>query len=104
MSLTGLYAARMRVAMIVIAVAAFGAKSVTVPESLENALRRDDPLALADTTLPRLASLDSTQRSLVAERIASWPIDHRVAAWAFLQVGIPYQLGPLGEGAPPDTQ
>ena len=27
-----------------------------------------------------------------------------MAAWAFLQVGTPYQLGPLGEEAPPDTQ
>jgi hypothetical protein len=27
-----------------------------------------------------------------------------VAAWAFLQVGTPYELGPLGEEAPPDKQ
>ena len=76
----------------------------SLPASLERAFERRDPLALADTTLPRLARLDSTQRAAVAARIASWPAPRRVAAWAFLQVGTPYQLGPLGEEAPPDTQ
>src|SRR5206468_460324 len=75
-----------------------------LPAALERALDAKDPIALADTTLPRLARLDSTQRAAVARRIASWPVPRRVAAWAFLQVGTPYQLGPLGEEAPPDTQ
>jgi N-acetylmuramoyl-L-alanine amidase-like protein len=75
-----------------------------LPQALARALDAKDPLALADTTLPRLARLDSTQRAAVAARIASWPVPRRVAAWAFLQVGTPYQLGPLGEEAPPDTQ
>jgi hypothetical protein len=30
-------------------------------------------------------------------------VSRRVAAWAFLQVGTPYRLGPLGEEGPPDT-
>jgi hypothetical protein len=75
-----------------------------LPEALLHALDRRDPLALADTTLPRLAHLDSAQRAAVAGRLAGWAVPRRVAAWAFLQVGTPYQLGPLGEEAPPDTQ
>ena len=78
--------------------------STPLPESLRRALDRRDPLALADTTLPRLAGLDSTQRAALAAQLAGWPVPRRVAAWAFLQVGTPYQLGPLGEEAPPDTQ
>jgi hypothetical protein len=74
-----------------------------LPESLARALARKDPLVLADTTLPRLAALDSSQRAAIAERIAGWEVGRRVAAWAFLQVGTPYRLGPLGEEAPPDT-
>jgi len=74
-----------------------------IPPALERALDRGDPRALADTTLPRLAALDPDQRAAVAERIAGWSVPHRVAAWAFLQVGTPYRLGPLGEEAPPDT-
>jgi hypothetical protein len=94
----------MRVVIVIAALIALGAGFSSLPPALEDALQTDNPLALADTTLPRLAVLDSVQRDLVAARIASWPVDHRVAAWAFLQVGIPYELGPLGEGAPPDTQ
>ncbi len=71
--------------------------------ALGHALERRDPAALADTTLPRLASLDSIGRAWLARRIESWDIGSRVAAYAFLQVGVPYRLGPLGEGAPPDT-
>jgi hypothetical protein len=95
---------RMRVVIVIAALVALGAGLSSLPPALEDALQTNNPLALADTTLPRLAALDSAQRNLVAARIASWPVDHRVAAWAFLQVGIPYELGPLGEGAPPDTQ
>ena len=76
----------------------------TLPDALVRALDRRDPLALADTTLPRIARLDSAERAAVALHLASWPVSRRVAAWAFLQVGTPYQLGPLGEEAPPDTQ
>src|SRR5437867_5176620 len=71
--------------------------------ALDHALERRDPAALADTTLPRLASLDSIGRAWLARRIESWDIGLRVAAYAFLQVGAPYRLGPLGEEAPPDT-
>jgi hypothetical protein len=78
--------------------------SSPLPTSLLRALNRRDPEVLADTTLPRLASLDRGQRLDVAERIAAWDVGHRVATWSFLQVGTPYQLGPLGEEAPPDTQ
>jgi len=76
---------------------------VALDARLERALARRDPAALADTVLPRLAALDSAQRALVARRIAGWPVAHRVAAWAFLQVGTPYALGPLGEERPPDA-
>lgn len=78
--------------------------AAVLPATLLRALNREDPVGLADITLPRLSSLDAAQRAAVRERIASWPVGHRVAAWAFLQVGTPYQLGPLGEEAPPDTQ
>ncbi len=61
------------------------------------------PPALADTSLPRLAALDSTQRAALEAALAARPVPRRVAALEFLQVGTPYQLGPLGEGAPPDT-
>ena len=82
---------------------AAAAPSTVLPQVLERALDRKDPLALADTTLPRLADLDSVQRARVAERLAGWDLGRQVAAWAFLQVGTPYRLGPLGEEAPPDT-
>ena len=78
--------------------------SAPLPLALARALDRADPEALADTTLPRLSDLDPRQRRAVAERIESWDVGRRVAAWAFLQVGTPYQLGPLGEEAPPDTE
>jgi len=72
-------------------------------EALGRVLEREDPHAFADTTLPRLADLGPEERSWLAQRIAAWPVGRRVATWAFLQVGMPYQLGPLGEGVPPDT-
>src|SRR5213594_3831620 len=75
-----------------------------LPDALVRALDRRDPLALADTTLPRVAELDSAERAAVGAHLARWPVPRRVAAWAFLQVGTPYQLGPLGEEVPPDTQ
>lgn len=74
-----------------------------LPSALARALERNDPFTLADTTLPRLAALDGEQRARVAERIAGWEVGRRTAAWAFLQVGTPYKLGPLGEEAPPDA-
>ena len=79
------------------------ASSSLLPATLERALRRHDPAALADTTLPRLASLDASERATMANRLASWDIGSRAATYAFMQVGTPYQLGPLGEEAPPDT-
>ena len=72
-------------------------------EALDRALERRDPVALADTTLPRLADLDASARAELAERLEKWDVGSRVAAYAFLQVGTPYRLGPLGEGAPPDS-
>jgi hypothetical protein len=82
---------------------AASAVTTSLPSSLVRALSRKDPFALADTTLPRLSDLDEQGRAQVAEQLASWDIGRRVAAWAFLQVGTPYELGPLGEEAPPDT-
>jgi hypothetical protein len=80
-----------------------GAGFAGLPVPLAKALELHDPLALADTTLPRLFQLDDAQRAEVASRMADWEVGSRVAAWAFLQVGAPYRLGPLGEEAPPDT-
>jgi len=79
-------------------------RAAVLQPALLHALDRGDPEALADTTLPRLSMLDEAQRRMVAARIAGWDIDRRIAAWAFLQVGMPYELGALGEEAPPDTQ
>jgi hypothetical protein len=80
------------------------AEQETLRASLERAVASHDPFAFADTTLPRLSDLEATQRAALAQRISKWKIPERVAAWAFLQVGTPYELGPLGEEAPPDTQ
>jgi hypothetical protein len=80
-----------------------GAVFAALPLPLAKALARRDPLVLADTTLPRLFQLDDARRAEVASRMADWDVGSRVAAWAFLQVGAPYRLGPLGEEAPPDT-
>jgi hypothetical protein len=77
--------------------------SLVLSTRLEHALSRHDPAGLADATLPRLAALDARERARLADRLASWDVGSRVAAYAFLQVGTPYQLGPLGEEAPPDT-
>lgn len=73
-----------------------------VPRSLLGLVATRDPLAFADTTLPRVSALSAAARAELAGALASWPVDHRVAAWAFLHVGVPYRLGPLGEEAPPD--
>ena len=62
------------------------------------------PIALADTTLPRLADFNPADRRQLALALKHKDISTRVACYAFLQVGTPYELGPLGEGAPPDTQ
>ena len=80
-----------------------GGNLSVLPAALERALDRHDPLALADTALARLAALDSSGRERLLDRLADWDIGVRVAACAFLQVGTPYRLGALGEGAPPDT-
>jgi N-acetylmuramoyl-L-alanine amidase-like protein len=74
-----------------------------LPESFTPMLAGKDPFAFADRALPRLADLGPAQRSQLAQRLAGWPVARRVAVWAFLQVGTPYRLGPLGEGAPPDS-
>lgn len=96
-----------RLGLAVFVASALGGSAIVARAELDPALARalaaGDPAALADSTLPRLASLDSLQRSEMAARIADWPVPRRVAAWAFLQVGTPYALGPLGEEAPPDA-
>jgi hypothetical protein len=76
--------------------------ATSVPGALRGPLAARDPLAFADTTLPRVSALSAAARAELARELASWPVDHRVAAWAFLHVGVPYRLGPLGEEAPPD--
>ena len=76
---------------------AAGHHEASLPEPLVHALDRRDPLALADTTLPRVSDLDPAQRAALAESLATWAVSRRVAAWAFLQVGTPYELGPLGD-------
>lgn len=73
-----------------------------LPAALEHALDRGDPMALADTSILRLADLDSLQRVTLERRLDGRSVTQRVAAFAFLQVGTPYRLGPLGEEAPPD--
>lgn len=86
-----------------VAASAVGAARPGLSATLARALDRHDPAVLADTTLPRLAALDAAGRERLEARLASWDIGARVAAYAFLQVGTPYKLGPLGEEAPPDT-
>jgi hypothetical protein len=90
-------------AAVLAAITAGTPRAGSSPAALGQALDHHDPAALADTTLPRLASLDAAERETLAARLASWDIGARVAAYAFLQVGTPYKLGPLGEEAPPDT-
>jgi hypothetical protein len=77
--------------------------SARLPAVLLDALSRRDPLALADTRLPRLKDLSDLERSALIRELDVWPVSDRVAACAFLQVGTPYRLGPLGEEAAPDT-
>ena len=96
----------MRSASALFAIAALlaGEACASAPSpALERALARRDPTVLADTALPRLGTLGADGRAWLAGRIANWDVGARVAAYAFLQVGTPYRLGPLGEGTPPDT-
>jgi hypothetical protein len=79
------------------------ADTSALPGSLEIALASRDPLALADTSLPRLADLSEAERAALVAGLAKWPMPARIAAIAFLQVGTPYVLGPLGEEEAPDT-
>lgn len=74
-----------------------------LPPALGKALDTYDPAALANPRLPRLARLTPIQRVAIENLLSHRPVPERVASWAFLQVGTPYRLGPLGEGAPPDT-
>ena len=74
------------------------------PAALLPWLERGSPLAFADTSLPRLAQLSSDERAGIALRLQQRDVPTRVATYAFLQVGTPFELGPLGESAPPDTQ
>jgi hypothetical protein len=83
--------------------AAEGGAHAALPHALERALDAGDPSLLASAGLPRLSDLGAEQRAALAERLEGRGIPERVAAYAFLQVGTPYRLGPLGEGAPPDT-
>ena len=83
--------------------AAAAAAPAALPPALARALSLRDPSSLASATLPRLADLDSAQRAAVARLLARRAVPERVAAYAFLQVGTPYRLGPLGEETPPDT-
>ena len=85
-----------------IALALTLAAASSLPPALDRALQRRDPAALADMALPRLAALDPIDRARFAERLMAWGVGSRVAAYAFLQVGTPYKLGPLGEEAAPD--
>lgn len=95
----------MRCASFLFAIAAVvpGHAGTTIPAELSRALDRRDPVALASTALPRLGSLGSDGRAWLARRLVNWEVGERVAAYAFLQVGTPYRLGPLGEEMPPDT-
>lgn len=74
-----------------------------LPRALARALDAADPVLLASARIPRLASLDAAQRSTLASRLDRLGVPERVASYAFLQVGTPYRLGPLGEEAAPDT-
>ncbi len=73
------------------------------PTALAGALAAGDPLALADTSLPRLRDLSGADRARLAAFLSGWSPPRRVAALAFLQVGTPYRGGPLGEETAPDT-
>ena len=92
------------VSIVALALAAHAAAAPSrLTPAFDRALARHDPVALADRTLPRLSQLGAADRAKLATRLASWDVGERVAAYAFLQVGTPYKLGPLGEEAPPDT-
>ncbi|RMH58935.1 MAG: DUF1460 domain-containing protein [Candidatus Hydrogenedentota bacterium] len=58
---------------------------------------------LADTRYPRLSEMSEEERKEWRMFLAKEPLPRRVAAWAFLQVGTPYQGGALGEGTGLDT-
>lgn len=77
--------------------------TTALPRTLERALATRNPVRLADTRLPRLSDLSDAQIDALARRLTAWPVPRRVAAFAFLQVGTPYSLGPLGEEQPPDA-
>lgn len=83
-------------------------REVTPASSLSpillEAIKLGDPIIFADTNFPRLADLTETQLHEFARAIAPWPAGHRVAAYAFMMVGAPYVLGPLGEESGPDSQ
>ncbi len=85
------------------ALAAEDRAPAALPRTLVRALDAGDPLRLAAGGLPRLADLDAAQRAELAARLERRAVAERVASYAFLQVGTPYRLGPLGEEAPPDT-
>ena len=79
-------------------------RNLDAPAALRPWLELGNPQAFADTTLPRLGQLSSDDRLGLALRLQQRDVPTRVATYAFLQVGTPYELGPLGEAAPPDTQ
>lgn len=74
-----------------------------LPASVLRELARPGIGAFAAADVPRLAALTPAERASLAESLSTRPVPVRVATWALLQVGTPYRLGPLGEGAPPDS-
>lgn len=79
-------------------------RDLHTPAALLPWLELGNPIAFADTTLPRLGQLSNDERTGLALRLQQRDVATRVATYAFLQVGTPYELGPLGEAASPDTQ
>lgn len=75
-------------------------EAARLPAALIAALEKQDPMALADTRLPRLSQINLDALIPVIDK---WPIPRRVAGYAFLMVGSPYVLGSLGEETAPDT-
>ena len=96
----------MRAGLVVVATAlAIAAAATTtdiLPHAIRQAIARNDPAALAADSIPRLAALDAAQRAALASVLVDRDVGARVASYAFLQVGTPYRLGPLGEESPPD--
>lgn len=58
---------------------------------------------LKENRYPRLSRFSEPQIIAFCTRLQGEPIERRVAALAFLQVGTPYSGGALGEEQPPDT-